>query len=102
MRVSAWRQTSTHSAALLVLTFGCFLAGSGGCNQNATDDMSMPSDKLKAITAADAVISSGEREIKDGEDIKDKDADQSAKLIKQGDADKARGEAMRDHAYQMK
>lgn len=103
MRVSVWRKASFQSAALL-LGIGCVLAGGGGCNNNAgpTDEMTMPGQKLKAITAADAVISTGESEIKEGQDMQAKDADQSAKLIKQGEADKARGESMRDQAYMMK
>jgi hypothetical protein len=102
MRSAAWRRASIQTAALLFLGLGCVLAGGGGCKHDDTDDMTMAPDKLKAITSADAIISAGEREIKDGEDLKDKDADQSAKLIQQGQADKTRGEALRDQAYMMK
>jgi hypothetical protein len=104
MRVSAWRRASIQSAALLI-SFGCFLAGGGGCNSNnagPTDDMTMPGDKLKAITDADAVISTGETEIKEGQDMQAKDPDRSAKLIKQGEDDKARGESMKQQAIMMK
>ena len=78
------------------------MAGSGGCKHDDSEDMTMPPDKLKALTAADAVISAGDREIEDGQKLKDTDPDQSAKLIKQGEADKARGQAMFDQASTMK
>jgi len=102
MRVSAWRRASIHSVALLILGLASVLAAGGGCKHDNTDDMTMSPDKLKAITSADAIISTGEREIKDGQDLKDKDPDQSAKLIKQGEADRDRGVALRDQAYMMK
>ncbi len=108
MRVSAWRRASIQTAALLV-TFGCIMAGGGGCTHEdttptaaAANDMTMPAEKQKAIMAADAMVSNGQKEIDQGQDLKDKDPSQSAQLIKQGEADKARGESMLNDAYQMR
>jgi len=108
MRVSAWRRASVQLAALL-LTFGCVMAGGGGCSQNTStsaapgsrDDMAMSADRQKAIMAADAVISTGENEIADGQKLQATDPDKSAALIKQGEADKARGEGMKQQAVMM-
>ena len=99
MRSSAWRRRSIVSAALL-LSFG-FVLDVTGCAHDTSTDMTMAPDKEKAIMAADAVISTGETEIKEGQDMQSRDADQSAKLIKQGEADKARGQALFDQASSM-
>ena len=81
----------------------CLCAAMVGCAENNKQEgMSMSSDKEQALIKADAIISTGEREIEDGQSMQAKDPDNASKLIQQGESDKARGEQMKAQAAQMK